>query len=156
MKKPIECSKGECFMMGCKLQQSLEAQVTSLTKERDELEAEINDLNYRAEEDERTIINHEKEMDGLKSLLSKAEEENKERYVFKEDGFDNYEFVNFSDFPKQKAKYLRRFKRENKVYREVTYGSERMVYYTFDGNDCHFLWDEEEALASLKSKGEEE
>lgn len=48
---------------------SLEAQVTSLTKERDELKAEVDDLNYRAEEDERTIINHEKEMDDLLSLI---------------------------------------------------------------------------------------
>ena len=54
---------------------SLEAQVTSLTKERDELKAEVDDLNYRAEEDERTIINHEKEMDALKSQLSNREKE---------------------------------------------------------------------------------
>ena len=57
---------------------SLEAQVTSLTKERDELKAEVDDLNYRAEEDERTIINHEKEMDDLRSQLSNREEEIKE------------------------------------------------------------------------------
>lgn len=57
---------------------SLEAQVTSLTKERDELKAEVEDLNYRAEEDERTIINHEKEMDDLKSQLSNREKEIKE------------------------------------------------------------------------------
>lgn len=54
------------------------AQVTSLTKERDELKAEVDDLNYRAEEDERTIINHEKEIDALESQLSNREEEIKE------------------------------------------------------------------------------
>lgn len=32
------------------------------------LKAEIDDLNYRAEEDERTIINHEKEMDRISDL----------------------------------------------------------------------------------------
>lgn len=71
----------------------LEAQVSSLTKERDELKhdlggeiyalqnennvlkAQVEDLNYRAEEDERTIISHEKEMDALKSQLSNREKE---------------------------------------------------------------------------------
>lgn len=65
--------------------EQLEEQVTSLTKERDELKhdlggeiyalqnennvlkAQVEDLNYRAEEDERTIISHEKEMDALDS-----------------------------------------------------------------------------------------
>lgn len=45
------------------LAEKLRHQNSSLTKERDELKAEVDDLNYCAEEDEITIINHEKEME---------------------------------------------------------------------------------------------
>lgn len=109
-----------------------------------------------------TIATLENCFSHFKSQLSNREEEieelkkqSNERYVFKEDGFDNYEFVDFLDFKKERAKHIKRFfKWENEVFQAITYGAERWVYYTFDGQDCHFFWNRQEALASLKSKGE--
>lgn len=51
---------------------SLEKQNRVLEDKTTALKAEIDDLNYRAEEDERTIINHEKEMDRISDLLREA------------------------------------------------------------------------------------
>lgn len=118
---------------------------------------------------EETIEELQEHITSLKSLLSKSEEENKElkennRFVFLDDGFDNYEFISCEDFIKDAAEDLRTAVAQgcgknslNEVKSVATLGAERTAYYTFDGKDCHIFWNEEEALASLnKSKGEGE
>jgi cell division septum initiation protein DivIVA len=147
----------------------LKAQVSSLTKERDKWEKSSKYFQKLRREDQRAnqevlklVSQKSAEIRDLNSQLSNREEEieelkkqSNERYVFKEDGFDNYEFVDFLDFKKERAKHIKRFfKWENEVFQAITYGAERWVYYTFDGQDCHFYWNRQEALASLKSKGE--
>ena len=141
--------------------QDLEAQLSSLTKERDELKVKF-------EQRGRIMDGMTEDIKKLKALLSKAKEENKElkerdRVVFLDDGFDNYEFKPCEAFIKDVAENLRTAVAQgygknslNEVQSIAALGAERTAYYTFDGKDCHLFWDEQEALASLKSKGEEE
>ncbi len=58
--------------------EELQAQVTSLAEERDKLKGKVTDLEAGLQISGDTWSDQEDEMDGLKSLLSKAEEENKE------------------------------------------------------------------------------
>ncbi len=122
----------------------------------------------KALNDDQSISNLRDYIDMQAFGLSKAEQEKKElkennRFVFLDDGFDNYEFISCEDFIKDTAEDLRTAVAQgcgknslNDVKSIETLGAEGTAYYTFDGKDCHIFWNEQEALSSLnKSKGEE-
>jgi len=154
---------------------NLEAQVSSLTKERDELKhdlggeiyalqnennvlkAQVEDLNYRAEEDERTIISHEKEMDALKSQLSNRDKEIEElkgnSEIFYIDPDDPYveersslelaaSMVGFNGGPVAELQVYAKKRLPNVFI--IKRGCEHKAFTT-----------KEEALASLNKEGEE-
>lgn len=139
----------------------LQAQVSSLTKERDELK---NDIEKRMQVADK-IFKENRDLNSQLSNRDKEIEEMKkgERYVFQDDGFDNYEFIPVGHFLENVSEDFRTAIAQGRgqnnliqVHSIETLGTERTAYYTFDGKDCHLFLDEQEALASLQSKEGEE